>query len=162
MSNTEAKLYVQEGLDRRKEERCQNIRLQQQKEAERREDLMEVMFLEQISNRSKMNRLMAEQSQAVKQPPQRRPSNSERRRREAEEEAEMRSFKRRAKIGYSVIGHVIIIIVLAFALNDGLMARELVTPFSCCVCLIFGFDAGRIWNEMLNFFNQPSRKPGDL
>lgn len=169
MTNAENTLYVREKLNQKNEDRKERIHHQQQmeaenqqKEAERREDLLEAMFLEQLSNKTRINRMMSELSQAqtIQQPPRRRPTSSESRRRE--EEAEMRTFQRRTKMGYSVIGHVIIVIVLSLALKDGLVSQELITPFSCCVCLIFGFDGGRIWNEILHFFNDPARKTGDL
>lgn len=169
MSNAENTLYVREKLEKRNEERKEQIRQQQQKEAEqqqkedeRREDILEAMFLEQLSNKTRINRMMSElpQAQAIQQPPRRRPTCSESRRRE--EEAEMRTFQRRTKMGYSVIGHVIIVIVLSLALKDGLVSQELITPFSCCVCLVFGFDVGRILNEVQNYFNQASRKSGEL
>ena len=166
MSNTQnARLYVQEGLDKRRVERNERLRREAEAEEERREDLLEALFLENLSARTRLNRIRSEQRQAPPSPTvqqKRRSQEAQRRRREAEEEAQMRASLRRTKMGYSVIGHMIIIIVLAFALNDGLVARELVTPFSCCVCLIFGFDGGRIWNEILHFFNDPARKTGDL
>lgn len=159
------RLHVQEHLDSRRAERNEELRKQAQKEEERREDLLEALFLENLSTKTRLNRIRSEQRQAPPSPTvqqKRRSQEAQRRRREAEEEAQMRASLRRTKMGYSVIGHMIIIIVLAFALNDGLVARELVTPFSCCVCLIFGFDGGRIWNEILHFFNDPARKTGDL
>lgn len=162
MNNTQsARLYVQEGLDRRREERNEQLRIQAQQEEERREEMLEALFLEHISAQTRLNRMRSEHREAAApmQKQCRRSMDAQRRRRKAEEEAEMRTSQRRAKIGYSTIGHVIIILVLAMALKDEMVAQELVTPFSCCVSLVFGFDAGRICNELIVGLTQP-RKAG--
>lgn len=65
MSNTQnARLYVQEGLDKRRVERNERLRREAEEEEERREDLLEALFLENLSTKTRLNRIRSEQRQA--------------------------------------------------------------------------------------------------